>query len=101
MPCCVALVALLSPRLALIVMAIFSDVLSRSMDSWFIPFVGFLFLPWTTLAYAFMWDMGTHQVSGFEWFIVIFAFLVDLSSYGGGYRARSSRTTVTTTGGSY
>lgn len=95
MPCCVALVALLSPRLALIVMAIFSDVLSRSMDSWFIPFIGFLFLPWTTLSYAFMWDLGTNQVSGFEWFIVVFAFLVDLSSYGGGYRARSSRTTTT------
>jgi hypothetical protein len=31
-----------------------------------------------------MWDTGTRTVDGFEWFIVILAFLADLASYAGG-----------------
>ena len=88
MPCLVALLALISPRLALIVMAIFSDMLSRAFDSWFLPLIGFFLLPWTTLAYAVMWDVGTRDVHGFEWFIVGLAFLFDLGSWFGGERAR-------------
>jgi hypothetical protein len=87
--CLVALVALISARLALVLLAIFSDVLSRAFDSWIIPFLGFFLLPWTTLAYAAFWDWGTgHHVVGFEWFFVILAFLIDLSSWAGGRRAR-------------
>ena len=80
--------AFISPRLAIIVVAIFSDILSRAYDSWFLPFLGFFLLPWTTLAYAVMWDVGTHRVNGFEWFVVVLAFLADLGSYAGGGRAR-------------
>ena len=86
MGCFVALLALLSPRLALFAIFLFSDLLSRAFDSWFVPFLGFFLLPWTTLAYAVMWSLGTNQVSGFEWFIVILAFLVDLGSYFEGRR---------------
>jgi len=77
----VALFALISPRLALFAIWIFSDLLSRAFDSWFIPFLGFFLLPWTTLAYAVMWTTGTNEVSGFEWFIVALAFIVDISSW--------------------
>ncbi|HEY6886883.1 MAG TPA: hypothetical protein VI300_03860 [Solirubrobacter sp.] len=80
--------AFISPRLAIIVVAIFSDILSRAYDSWFLPLIGFFLLPWTTLAYAVMWDVGTHRVNGFEWFVVVLAFLCDLGSYAGGQRAR-------------
>ena len=41
-----------------------------------------------TLAYAIMWDVGTHDVTGFEWFIVALAFVADLGSYVGGRSAR-------------
>ena len=90
MPCFVALLALISPRLALFVMWLFSDLLSRAFDSWLLPLIGFFLLPWTTLAYAAMWDIGggVNGVEGFEWFIVILAFFVDLASYAGGSRAR-------------
>ncbi len=91
MPCFLALLALISPRLAIIVMALFSDNLTDSMGNWFIPFIGFFLLPWTTLAYAGFWAMGTNEVSGFEWFLVALAFLIDLGALGGGQRARSSR----------
>jgi hypothetical protein len=87
-PCLAALLALIGPRVAIIGVAIFSNLLTRAYDSWFLPFIGFFILPWTTLAYAIMWDIGSHRVSGFEWFIVILAFLADVGSYVGGERAR-------------
>jgi hypothetical protein len=87
--CCLAAVfALFGPRVALIVVALSSNVLSRAFDGIWLPLLGFLILPWTTLAYAIMWDVGTHEVIGFEWFVVILAFLCDVGSYAGGRRAR-------------
>ena len=74
MPCLVVLLAFISPRLALFAIFLFSDLLSRAFDSWFVPLLGFFLLPWTTLAYAVMWSTSSNQVSGFEWFIVILAF---------------------------
>jgi hypothetical protein len=54
-----------------------------------VPFLGFFLLPWTTLAYAVMWD-SSRGVEGFEWFIVILAFLFDLASYAGRGQFRRS-----------
>jgi len=88
MPCLAVVLAIISPRLALVVMAIFSDVLSRAFDSVLLPLLGFFVLPWTTLAYAVMWDVGTHDVTGFEWFIVGVAFLLDIGAVGGTARGR-------------
>ncbi|MBO9532166.1 MAG: hypothetical protein J7513_04230 [Solirubrobacteraceae bacterium] len=88
MPCLIALLALLSPRLALVVIAIFSDLPSRAMDGILLPLLGFFLLPWTTLAYIVMWDLGTHEVAGFEWFIVGIAFLIDIGAVGGSARSR-------------
>jgi hypothetical protein len=91
MGCFFVLLAFLSPRLALFVLFLFTDVLSHAYDSWILPFLGFFLLPWTTLAYAAMWEVGSNGVTGFEWFIVVLAFAVDLGSYRGGERSRSSR----------
>jgi hypothetical protein len=87
--CFLALLAFLSPRLALFFVWLFSDVLSDAFDSWLIPLLGFFLLPWTTLAYALAWSYGTNKVQGFEWFFVILAFVIDLGSYTSGYRSRS------------
>lgn len=81
MGCLVVLLAFISPRLALFAIFLFSDLLSRAFDSWFVPLLGFFLLPWTTLAYAVMWSASSNQVTGFEWFIVILAFIIDLGSY--------------------
>jgi hypothetical protein len=69
-----------APRLALFAVWLFSDLLSRAYDAWVVPFVGFFLLPWTTLAYAVMWD-SSERVHGFEWFVVALAFLADLAPY--------------------
>lgn len=92
MGCLLALLALISPRLVLFLLAVFSNVLSRAFDSWILPLIGFFVLPWTTLTYAAVWDWGRgHHVTGVEWLFVVLAFLVDLSSYGFGQRARAAR----------
>jgi hypothetical protein len=88
MACLVVLLAFISPRLALFAIFLFSDLLSRAFDSWFVPLLGFFLLPWTTLAYAVMWSASSNQVTGFEWFIVILAFVIDLGSYASRGRAR-------------
>ena len=88
MACLVVLLAFISPRLALFAIFLFSDLLSRAFDSWFVPLLGFFLLPWTTLAYAVMWTASSNEVRGFEWFIVILAFIIDLGSYASRGRGR-------------
>ncbi len=89
MPCLVALFALIGPRVALVFTAIFSDMISRAIDNLFVAFLGFLFLPWTTLAYVVLYDVGSgREVRGIEWFLVGLAFVADLGSYVGGRWSR-------------
>ena len=87
MGCLAVLLALISPRLALFAVWLFSDLLGRAFESWLVPLLGFFLLPWTTLAYALLWS-SSDRVFGFEWFLVGLAFLADLASYAGGGRER-------------
>ena len=90
MPCLIALFALIGPRVALVFTAIFSDMISRAIDSLVVAFLGFLFLPWTTLAYVVFYDVGQRSRGrGFEWFLVGLAFVIDVGSYAGGRWARA------------
>ena len=89
MGCLVLLFALISPRLAIIAAWLFSDVMERAYDAWLVPVIGFFILPWTTLAWAWMYDSGPGlRVDGLEWIIVGVAVLFDLGSLFGGARSR-------------
>jgi hypothetical protein len=72
------------------VLWLFTNLLSRAFDGWIVPLLGFFLLPWTTLAYAVMWS-SSNRVSGFEWFIVVLAFLIDLGAFAGGRWQRTAR----------
>ena len=91
MPCClILLVAFLGPRIAIVLLALFTTYLGRAYDNFLIPFLGFLFLPWTTLAYA--WAINTNgEVSGMYMVVVIIAVLGDLGVFGGGAAHRKKR----------
>lgn len=82
---------MISPRLALFALWLFTDLLSRAFEGWLVPVLGFFLLPWTTLAYAVMWSTSDGVV-GFEWFIVVLAFLFDIGAVAkGGRQGATSR----------
>ncbi len=96
--CLIAIIAWFSPRFAIFLLWVFdNDRMSAAFHSFWVGAIGFLFLPWTTLAWAVCYaaphvpGAPATGVSGFGWFVVIFAFLVDLGSYASGGRARSRR----------
>ena len=71
------------PRLFILGFWIFSDLLGRAYSSALIPILGFLVLPWTTIAYAMCWGRSSDGVFGFEWVVVAIAVLLDLVTYAG------------------
>lgn len=80
--CLVILVGAVFPRFAIVMLQLFTDLNARAFDSFWIGFAGFLFLPYTTLAFVLM-DYWGDPINGFGWVIVAFAFVVDLGSYFG------------------
>jgi hypothetical protein len=88
--CLVALAALLSPRFAIFLIWLFGDRMSYAFDSFWIGFIGFLFLPWTTLAWTVAYA-PLAGVTGFGWFIVILGFIIDIGSYSSAAQARRAR----------
>jgi hypothetical protein len=83
MPCLIGLLALVFPRLAIILVVIFSDYIGRAYDSLLWPLLGFFFMPLTTLAYALAIN-ANGEVSGMYLVVVIVAVLIDLGVIGGG-----------------
>lgn len=81
MGCFIPLLALVSPRLALFFVLLFSGWIGEAVDGWVVPVLGFFFLPWTLLAYVVMYQVSPLGVNGFDWFIVGFAFVVDIATY--------------------
>jgi hypothetical protein len=83
MGCLVGCLGLLFPRIALFFVFLFSDYLGRAYETNFLPFLGFLFMPLTTLAYA--WAVNTNgTVNGIYLVVVVIAVLIDLGLGGKG-----------------
>ena len=80
--CLFALFAGFAPRLALLFLWIFTDLVTRAFHNFIWPLLGIIFLPLTTLMYVIVWRPG-HGVYGWGWFWVLLGFLLDLSSYSG------------------
>ena len=59
---------------------------SLNFPAWAWTLVGFLFLPWTTLAYLYVFPGG---IVGYEWVILVLALFIDLFGHGGSYRHRN------------
>jgi hypothetical protein len=90
MPCLLTLIVLAFPRVVLILMWFFSNILERAYHGLLIPVLGFLFLPITTIAYAWMKNAGM-PIEGVNLLIVVIAVLLDAGSHSGGagyYRRR-------------
>ena len=89
MPCLIVLLAIFFPRLILVLLAVFTHYLQNAFETWYWPLLGFLFLPFTTLAYALAMNSNHHAVSGIYLVVILIAFLMDVGSLGGsGYSRR-------------
>jgi hypothetical protein len=83
------LLAFFTPRIVLFIMWLFTNYLSRAYDGFFLPFLGFLFLPATTLAYAIAQnELG--GISGLGLVVVLIGLAIDIGLLGGGARQRRS-----------
>ena len=74
----------MTPRIVLVLVWLFSDYLGRAYDMWVWPLLGFIFMPLTTLTYAFAHNQTGGNVSGFYVIILVVAVLIDLGMLGGG-----------------
>jgi hypothetical protein len=80
--CLFALVALLSPRLAVFLLWAFTNYVNRAFSGgWFLPALGIVFAPWTTLMYVLVYaPAGPIHVAG--WLLVGLGVILDLNSWG-------------------
>ncbi len=91
--CLFFLIAFFGPRFGILVYWLgWPARWELAFDSFIVPFIGFLFVPWTTLAYLVVAPSG---VRGFDYVILALAFIADLGSLGGSgdqYRRRQMTT---------
>jgi hypothetical protein len=91
MPCILLLVILSFPRVALALMWIYSTYLQRAFhDGLVLPVLGFIFLPLTTIVYA--WEVNSGMpTTGVNLVWLLIAVIIDLGGLGGGVHRRSRR----------
>jgi hypothetical protein len=90
MPCLLVILVLAFPRVVLALMFFLTNYLDRAYHGLLIPLLGFIFLPVTTLVYA--WLMNSHlPMEGVNVFILIVAVIIDLGGLGGGEWHRRQR----------
>lgn len=83
MGCVVGCIALAFPRLVLFFVFLMSNYLGRAYETTIWPVLGFFFMPFTTLAYA--WAVNSNgTVTGVYLVVVVLAVLMDLGSNGHG-----------------
>jgi hypothetical protein len=81
MPFVIGCLALSAPRFAILLVVFFSNYIGRAYETVLWPFIGFLLMPLTTLAYA--WAINSRgSVEGLHLVVVVIAVLVDLGLVG-------------------
>jgi len=91
MPCLLLFVILLFPRVTLVLMWLFSTYLQRALHGGLLlPVLGFIFLPLTTIVYA--WELNSGMpTAGVNLLWLLVAVIIDLGGLGGGAHRQSQR----------
>jgi hypothetical protein len=85
--CLLGILGFLAPRCVIALLVLFSDYIGRAYETLLWPLLGFLFMPLTTLAYA--WARNTYgSVHGLGLVVVVLAVLFDLGILGAARRRK-------------
>ena len=87
MPCLLAVLVFLFPRIAIVLLYLFTTFFQGIFNTVLIPFLGFLFMPLTLLAYSWLTKTG-EPVDALYLVLMIVAVVVDLGLFEGGRRSR-------------
>ena len=91
--CFVLALGAFAPRLALALMALFNNEITKAFDgNWLVPLVGWFLLPYSTLAFVLV-HWATGDVAGFNWLFVALGFVLDIGSYTSSWSRRQQVTT--------
>jgi len=87
MPCLLALLAVAFPRVAIILLWLFTNFFAGIYHGILIPVLGFIFLPLTLIVYTYF--QRTHApMSSLELVLLFIAVIIDLGLIGGGTYGR-------------
>lgn len=81
MGCILALISLCLPRVTMIFILILTNWFSQAFQTIFWPFLGFLFMPYLTLAYIWAMLSNNGKIDGIYLVGIIISALVDLSNW--------------------
>jgi hypothetical protein len=80
------LIFLLGPRILLVLIWLFTNWYS-AFDSTLVAFLGWIFLPYTSMAWMFIFFQNAGQLQGGYLVLLILAVLADLGAFGGSHHA--------------
>jgi hypothetical protein len=89
MPCLLAVLIVAFPRVAIVLLYLFTTFFTGVFNTILVPILGFLFLPITLIAYTYIHNthMGVQNITSLV--ILIIAVVLDLGLVGGAARRRS------------
>ena len=87
MGCLFVLIAMLSPRLGIIILWAFTDYVGRAFEAWIWPLLGLILLPWTTLIYILV-AAPVGGITFWGWLMVALGLLLDISNHAQSYANR-------------
>jgi hypothetical protein len=87
-PCLLLILVLAFPRIVLALLFFLTNYLDRAYTGILIPLLGFIFVPLTTLVYAWMVN-NNRPLDMVNLIILILAVVIDLGGVGGGWHRRS------------
>ena len=88
MGCLLPIIAIFMPRVALFLIFVFTNWFSRAFHTTLWPLLGFLVLPYTTLAWMAAMILNNQQLNGLWVGVLVIAILFDLGGQGHSARKR-------------
>lgn len=89
MPCLLVLLTVAFPRIAIILLWLFTSFFAAFYRDWLIPALGFLFLPLTLIVYTYLRNIHASTNSTQSLLFLFIAVVLDLGLVGGNRWGRS------------